>query len=204
MINYIWLFFIVSSVILALLNGRMQEVFQSIVSSCELAVTLSIGLIGIMAFWLGLMKIAQQAGLMKVIARSLSPLLRRLFPDVPKNHPVQADIAMNVSANALGLGNAATPFGIKAMEGLQELNPNSDKKTASDSMCTFLAINTAGVQLIPVTVIAILASLHATNPTDIIVPTILTTLIAVTIGTAFVKLMIRLSPDEGKRRKEKP
>ncbi len=199
MINYIWLFFIVSSVIISLFNNRIDDVFHAILSSCEQAVTISIGLIGIMAFWLGLMKIAEASGLLRVLAKALSPVIRFLFPDLPKNHPVQADITMNVSANALGLGNAATPFGIKAMEGLQELNQN-DKKTASDAMCTFLTINTAGVQLIPVTAVAILASLKAENPTDIIVPTIITTLSALIIGVLFVKCLIKWRPEPAKRK----
>ncbi len=199
MINYIWLFFIVSSVVISLFNNRIDDVFRAILSSCEQAVTISIGLIGIMAFWLGLMKIAEASGLLRVLAKALSPVIRFLFPDIPKNHPVQADITMNVSANALGLGNAATPFGIKAMEGLQELNQN-DKKTASDAMCTFLTINTAGVQLIPVTAVAILASLKAENPTDIIVPTIITTLSALIIGVLFVKCLIKWRPEPAKRK----
>ncbi len=199
MINYIWLFFIVSSVIISLFNNRIDDVFHAILSSCEQAVTISIGLIGIMAFWLGLMKIAEASGLLRVLAKALSPVIRFLFPDIPKNHPVQADITMNVSANALGLGNAATPFGIKAMEGLQELNQN-DKKTASDAMCTFLTINTAGVQLIPVTAVAILASLKAENPTDIIVPTIITTVSALIIGVLFVKCLIKWRPEPAKRK----
>ncbi len=199
MINYIWLFFIVSSVVISLFNNKINEVFNAMLSSCEQAVTISIGLIGIMAFWLGLMKIAEVSGLMKLIAKALSPIIRLLFPDVPKNHPVQADITMNVSANALGLGNAATPFGIKAMEGLQDLNKN-DKKTASDAMCTFLTINTAGVQLIPVTAIAILAALKSDNPTQIIVPTIITTASALTIGILFVKFLIKVRPEPDKRK----
>ncbi len=199
MINYIWLFFIVSSVVISLFNNRIDDVFHAILSSCEQAVTISIGLIGIMAFWLGLMKIAEASGLLRVLAKALSPVIRFLFPDIPKNHPVQADITMNVSANALGLGNAATPFGIKAMEGLQELNQN-DKKTASDAMCTFLTINTAGVQLIPVTAVAILASLKAENPTDIIVPTIITTVSALIIGVLFVKCLIKWRPEPAKRK----
>lgn len=199
MINYIWLFFIVSSVIISLFNNKIEDVFHSILYSCEQAVTISFGLIGMMAFWLGLMKIAEASGLLRVIAKALSPVIRFLFPDIPKNHPVQADITMNVSANALGLGNAATPFGIKAMEGLQDLNRNR-KDTASDAMCTFLTINTAGVQIIPVTAIAILASLKAENPTEIILPTIVTTASALFIGIVFVKCLIKLWPEPAKRK----
>lgn len=199
MINYIWLFFIVSSVVISLFNNKIEDVFRSILYSCEQAVTISFGLIGMMAFWLGLMKIAEASGLLRVIAKVLSPVIRFLFPDIPKNHPVQADITMNVSANALGLGNAATPFGIKAMEGLQDLNRNR-KDTASDAMCTFLTINTAGVQIIPVTAIAILASLKAENPTEIILPTIVTTASALFIGIVFVKCLIKLWPEPAKRK----
>ncbi len=202
MINYIWLFFIVSSVIISLLNNKIYDVFNSLLLSCEQAVTISIGLIGIMSFWLGLMKIAEVSGMLQLIAKIFSPVIRFLFPNVPKNHPVQADIAMNISANALGLGNAATPFGIKAMEGLQELNKNK-KDTASDDMCTFLTINTAGIQLIPVSVIAILASLKASNPSEIIVPTIITTFSALIIGVIFVKLLIKIKPEPAKRKGNK-
>lgn len=200
MMNYIWLFFIVSSVIIGLYNGKMAEVSAAVLNASSMAVTVSFGLIGIMSLWLGLMHIAQKAGLLDVIAKIFSPVLRLLFPSIPKKDPVQADIAMNISANALGLGNAATPFGIKAMEGLQRLNPN-DKDTASDDMCTFLAINTAGVQILPISVIAILMSLGSVNATDIIVPTILTTFGALVIGIVCVKILIKLSPQPAKTNK---
>ena len=194
MMNYIWLFFIFSSVVVGIVNGKMKEVSDAIISASSSAVEISIGLIGIMTLWLGLMHIAQKAGLIDLLAKVFSPILRLIFPSIPKDDPVQADIAMNVTANALGLGNAATPMGIKAMEGLQRLNPNK-KDTASDDMCTFLTINTAGVQLLPVSVIAILASLGSTNATDIILPTILTTFGALIIGILFVKLLIKISPE---------
>lgn len=210
MINWVWLFFIVCSVIVALLGGnsdeiyaRMEGIFNSIPSSCTQAVTISIGLIGIMAFWMGIMKIAEKSGLMALIARALSPVIRLLFPDIPKKHPVQGDITMNVAANALGLGNAATPFGIKAMEGLQEINKNKDKSVASDSMCIFLTMNTAGVQLIPISVMAILISLEGTNVTDIILPTLITTLTALVLGLIFVRILIKLSPEPSKKKGNK-
>ena len=193
MMNYIWLF----SVVVGIINGKMKEVSDAIISASSSAVEISIGLIGIMTLWLGLMHIAQKAGLIDLLAKVFSPILRLIFPSIPKDDPVQADIAMNVTANALGLGNAATPMGIKAMEGLQRLNPNK-KDTASDDMCTFLTINTAGVQLLPVSVIAILASLGSTNATDIILPTILTTFGALVIGILFVKLLIKISPESKK------
>lgn len=196
--NYIWLFLIVSSVVVGLFYGKMREVSDAILTASSTAVTVSLGLIGIMSLWLGLMHIAQKAGLLQLIAKVLSPVLRLIFPDVPKDSSVQADIAMNITANALGLGNAATPIGIKAMEGLQQLNKNP-KNTASDAMCTFLTINTAGVQILPISVMAILMSLGAVNASDIILPTFLTTAGALIIGVTFVKALIKLSPEPAKR-----
>ena len=198
--NYIWLFFILSSVIVGLYNGKMADVSAAVLEASSNAVTISFGLIGIMSFWLGLMHIAQKAGLLNLISKIFSPILRFIFPSIPKDDTVHADIAMNVTANALGLGNAATPMGIKAMEGLQRLNEN-DKDTASDAMCTFLTINTAGIQLLPISVIAILMSLGDKNPTDIILPTILTTFGALTIGLIAVKLLIKLKPERKYKKK---
>ena len=199
MMNWIWLFFILSSVIISIFNGKIVDVSNAILSSAQSAVTICIGLVGIMALWLGLMRIAQQSGMIDCIAHFLSPLLKRLFPGVPKNDPVQADIALNISANALGLGNAATPFGIKAMEGLKRLNPNKPD-TASDDMCTFLTINTAGVQLIPVSAIAILMAVGSENPGEILLPTLISTFSALCIGVIFVKCLIKLSPNPGKKK----
>lgn len=199
--NYIWSFLIVCSVIVAFFTHKMQEVSNAIMESSGQAVTICIGLIGVMSLWLGVMQIAQKAGLLDLFAKLLSPVLRLIFPDIPKDNPVQADITMNVAANALGLGNAATPMGIKAMEGLQKLNKNP-KDTASDSMCTFLTINTAGVQILPISVIAILMSLGATNATDIILPTLLTTFGALIIGILFVKFLIKISPEPAKKKEK--
>ena len=198
MINYIWLFFVVSSVVFAFSTGKMQDVSDSVFSSAQSAVEISIGLIGIMSLWLGIVEIAKRAKLLEAFSKLISPVLRLIFPSIPKNDEVQSDIAMNVASNALGLGNAATPFGIKAMEGLQRLNKN-EKDTASDDMCTFLTINTAGVQLIPITVISILVSLGGTNPTDIILPTLISTFGALVIGLAFVKFLIKISPEPSKK-----
>lgn len=202
MINYIWLFFVVVSVVLAFFTGKMQAVSESVFASAQSAVEISIGLIGVMALWLGIVEIAKRAGLMEAFAKLISPVLRLIFPSIPKDDPVQADIAMNITSNALGLGNAATPFGIKAMEGLQRLNKN-EKDTASDDMCTFLTINTAGVQLIPVTVIGILLSLKATDPSDIILPTIIATFGALVIGLIFVKVLIHFFPESSKKKGDK-
>ena len=201
MMNYIWLFFILTSVAVGMYNGKMSDVSTAVLEASSTAVTISFGLIGIMSFWLGLMHIAQKAGLLKLLARLFSPILRFIFPSLPKDDPVHADIAMNVTANALGLGNAATPLGIKAMEGLQRLNKN-DKDTASDAMCTFLTINTAGIQLLPISVIAILMSLGFENPTEIILPTIITTFGALLIGLITVRILIKLKPEKGEKRND--
>ena len=135
-----------------------------------------------MTFWLGIMKIAEKSGIVEWLSKVLRPIAKWIFPEIPKNSPIIGDIAMNFSANALGLANAATPIGIKAMEGMQELN--KDKESASDPMCTLLAMNTAGFQLIPATVIAILAANGCERPTEIIFPTLIVT------GTAFVSAII--------------
>lgn len=145
---------------------KMKEVTNAIIDYASTAVKIALGLIGIMALWLGVMKIAEQSGLVKIIANSVRPITRFLFPDVPQDHPAIGSIIMNISANMLGLGNAATPFGLKAMEELDKLNPN--KGTATNAMCTFLAINTAGLTLIPATAIAVRAASGSSEPTIII------------------------------------
>jgi spore maturation protein A len=140
------------------------------------AVAVCIGLISILVFWLGMMKIAQDAGLLEKLAKVLRPIAKFLFPGVPENHPAMGYILSNMSANLFGLGNAATPMGLKAMEELQKLNP--DKKTATPAMCTLLALNTSGLTLIPTTIIGIRMKYESVNPTEIIGPTLLATFIA--------------------------
>lgn len=186
MINYIWFFMIAIGIIIGMINGKMDEVSKAIVDSSESAVMISIGLIGIMSLWLGIMEIAEKSGLMEILSRFLKPIIIKLFPDVPKDHPAIGAMIMNISANMLGLGNAATPFGIKAMEYLQELNK---KDTASNSMCTFLVINTASVQLIPAVMMGIRASLGAKNPADFVIPGIMSSTTALIIGVITVKLL---------------
>ena len=190
MLGYIWFFFIISSIVIAAFNGKIDAVVQAIVDSAELAVNISLSLIGVMAFWLGIMKIAEKSGIIALISRAIKPITKRLFPYVPPEHPAVGNMAMNFTANALGVTNAATPIGIKAMQELQELN--EDKKVASNAMCTFLAINTAGVQLVPASIIAVLAAAGAKNPTVIIGPTFLATLIALTTAIVVVKTLERL------------
>jgi len=143
MMNWIWLGFILISVLCGAATGRMEAVTQASIESAKSAVELALGLIRVMAFWLGVMKVAEHAGMLVALAQKIRPLMRRLFPEVPDDHPALSSMIMNISANMLGLGNAATPFGIKAMMQLNQLNPK--KGVASDPMCLFLAINTSNV-----------------------------------------------------------
>ncbi|UMZ73902.1 nucleoside recognition domain-containing protein [Natranaerofaba carboxydovora] len=174
MVNYIWLFFIVGGILFSLFNGNIDDVTNALFNSADEAVNLSIGLISIMSFWLGIMKIIEKSGLIRVINKILTPIAKFLFPDVPKDHPAMNAILMNMSANLLGMGNAATPFGIKAMQNLQELNDKKDR--ATDSMCTFLAINTSSITLIPTTVLGIRAAAGSQEPTEIVGTTLIATL----------------------------
>ena len=143
------------AVVVGIFTGNIDAVTEAAINMAKAAVEIAIGLIGIMALWLGTMKIAEESGLIQIIARALRPITIRLFPDVPEDHPAIGSIVLNMAANILGLGNAATPLGLKAMEELKELNPNKD--TATNAMCTFLAINTSSVQFIlPATVVALM------------------------------------------------
>lgn len=184
--NYIFYFLIVISIITGALNGKLSDVVNAILSGAELSVKVAFSLIGIMAFWLGMMRIAEKCGLIEIIARLIKPITKRLFNEIPENSPAVGDIAMNFSANALGLTNAATPIGIRAMEELQK--NNIDKSSASNAMCMLLAMNTAGFQLIPATVIAVLISIGYKNPTEIIAPTLLVTSIAFISAIIMAKL----------------
>lgn len=184
--NYIFYFLIVISIIVGAINGRLNEVVNSILSGAELSVKVAFSLIGIMAFWLGMMKIADKCGLITIISKIIKPITKKLFNEIPEDSPAIGDIAMSFSANAFGLTNAATPIGIKAMEELQK--HNKDKKSASNAMCMFLAMNTAGFQLIPATVIAVLISIGYKNPTEIIAPTLLVTSIAFVSAIILAKL----------------
>jgi spore maturation protein A len=163
---------------------------EGVINSAKTAVELAIGLIGIMALWLGIMKIAEQAGLIAALGRLLKPITTRIFPDVPADHPAMGAMIMNISANMLGLSNAATPFGLKAMEELNKLNPKLG--TATDSMCTFLVINTGNVQLIPATVIAIRAAAGSSNPAEILGTVIVVTFLTMIVGITSAKLLAKL------------
>ncbi|MGD1805158.1 nucleoside recognition domain-containing protein [Dapis sp. BLCC M126] len=172
-INSIWLFMIISATVIAAYNGRMTEITEASFEAAKNAVTLAIGLIGSMALWLGIIQIVETAGGMKIIASLIYPVMVKLFPDIPSSHPAMSAIILNIAANALGLGNAATPMGLKAMAEMDNLNP--EKGTATDAMCLFLAINTSSVTIIPISVITVRASAGVTNPGDIILPTIIAT-----------------------------
>jgi spore maturation protein A len=191
MLNYIWFGLIIVAVLLGGINGKIEEVTKAGLDSAGAAVTISIGLIGVMALWLGIVKIADEAGLMKLLARAIAPVLRRVFPEVPRDHPAMASMMMNIAANMLGLSNAATPLGLKAMEDLQKLNRSPG--VATNSMCTFLAVNTAGLQLIPASMISLMASAGSKEPTAIIGTTVAASAAAMVAGVLTARLLERLT-----------
>ena len=191
MLNYIWLALVLLAVAIGGWNDRLKEVTDGALDGAKTAVTIALALIGIMALWLGVMRLAERAGLVQRIAGGLRPVMRRLFPDVPPEHPAMGSMLMNMAANMLGLGNAATPLGLRAMRDLETLNPRPG--VATNAMCTFLAINTSSVQLVPTTAIAILAAAGSTRPTAIVGTALLATLCAATVAIVSVKLFERLS-----------
>jgi spore maturation protein SpmA len=191
MLNFIWLGLILLAVFLAGWNDRLGEVGTAAFDASKNAVmSLALPLAGLMALWLGMMRLAEKAGLIAVLARALRPVLTRLFPDVPANHPAMGSMLMNMAANMLGLSNAATPLGLRAMQDLEKINPHPG--TASNAMCTFLAINTSSVQLIPATAVAILATSGSTQPTAIIGTAFVATLCSTIAGLTAVKTLERL------------
>ena len=197
-LNYIWIaFFLIAAAVatVKLIFFGDVEVFPAIMNatmdSAKTGFEISLGLTAVLSLWMGIMKIGEQGGMVERLARWLSPLFRRLFPDIPEGHPVVGHIFMNLSANVLGLDNAATPLGLKAMEGLQELNPRKD--TASNPMIMFLVMNTAGLTIVPVSILAYRAQMGAAQPTDIFVPILLATLISMVIGVAITGAIQRIS-----------
>lgn len=184
--NYVFFILIALSIVIGLLNNTLNDVTNAMLTGCNTAVKISFSLIGIMAFWLGIMRIAEKSGLVVMISKLLAPIAKLLFKGVKKDSPVIGDITMSISANALGLTNAATPIGLKVMKELQEENP--DKDTASDAMCMFLGMNTAGFQIIPATVIAVLVGVGASNPSEIILPTFIVT--SLSFLTAIITALI--------------
>jgi spore maturation protein A len=189
MINWIWLGLIVFGVVIAAATGRMDVLTKAVFDAAKTAVELCIGLIGIMALWLGMMRIAEQAGLTAILGRILRPIMVRLFPDVPADHPAMGSMISNIAANMLGLGNSATALGLKAMQDLQSLNP--DKETATDAMVIFMAINTTAITIIPATVIALRVSAGSTNPTSIIGTTLIACSTATVVAVTSAKLLQR-------------
>jgi len=190
MLNGLFVFVIVASILLAALTGRMEQLSQAVLSSAGEAVTLAIGLVGVMAFFLGLMRVAEDAGLLRRVARAIGPVMRLLFPDVPSDHPAMSAMILNISSNMLGLANAATPFGIRAMEELDKLN--SRKGTASNAMVLFLAINTAGLAVLPSGVIGLRASLGSADAAGILLPTWFASGCATIVGVLVATLLSRL------------
>lgn len=191
MLNYIWLGLVLLAVLLGGFEGKLQEVTGAAFEACKTAVmTIALPLAGVMALWLGLMKIAERSGLVNLLARALRPILRWLFPEVPANHPAMGSMVMNMAANMLGLSNAATPLGLRAMQDLEKLNPHPG--TATNAMCTFLAINTSSIQLIPATTVALLAAAGSKNPTVVIGTAFFATCCSTIAGVLAVKTLERL------------
>lgn len=197
-LNYIWIAFFVIAFVVALAKlifwGDTEiftEIMNSTFSSSKTAFEISLGLTGILSLWLGIMKIGENSGLINALSRFLSPVLSKLFPEIPKGHPVMGSMFMNIAANMLGLDNAATPMGLKAMKELQELNPEKD--TATNSMIMFLVMNTSGLMLIPISIMVYRAQMGATQPTDVFIPILLTTFISTLAGVTAVSISQRIN-----------
>lgn len=197
-LNYIWIAFFVIAFVIALVKliflgdtGVFPAIMTGTFDSAKTAFTISLGLTGVLSMWLGIMKIGERGGVVNVIARVLSPVFSRLFPGIPKGHPVTGSIFMNIAANMLGLDNAATPLGLKAMEQLQELNPKKD--TATNPMIMFLVLNTSGLTLIPVSIMVYRAQMGAAQPTDIFIPILLSTFFAMLMGVISTSIFQRIN-----------
>lgn len=197
-LNYIWISFFLAAFVAAsiqLIGFGNTEIFPAIIqstfASSNTAFEISLGLTGVLSLWMGIMRIGEQGGVIQWFSKWLSPIFCRLFPDIPKGHPVTGNIFMNLAANMLGLDNAATPLGLKAMEGLQELNPKKD--TASNPMIMFLVLNTSGLTLIPISIMVYRAQLGAAQPTDVFVPILLATFFSTLAGIIAVSLYQRIN-----------
>jgi len=188
--NLVFVLLFVVALLCGAVRGDVKAVGQGALDGASQAVTLAIGLVGVMTLWLGLLKIAEKAGLVEKLARAARPVFRPLFREVPDGHPAISAMLLNIAANMLGLGNAATPFGIKAMEELEKLNPNPG--TATNAQVLFLAINTASIQLVPTTVIALRASAHSSDPAGVLVPTLCATACALVAAVVVAKLLERV------------
>lgn len=190
MLNIIWLSMLFIAVIVGFIEGRLDKVVLAVTDSAKLGFELALGLTAIMSLWLGIMRIASESGLINIVARLLSPIMRRLFPEVPVDDPAMGAMVLNIAANMLGMANAATPFGLQAMKELQRLNDHVN--TASNSMCTFLAINTSSVQLIPATAMAFLAANGAIHPSSVIFSSLVATSISTIVAIVSVKQLAKL------------
>lgn len=193
MLNYVWFGLMAIALVVAMINGTAEGVTKGAIDSAKTAVDIALGLVGIMTLWLGIMRVAEKAGLISILGRALRPFSRLLFPELPPDHPAIGAMIMNIAANMLGLSNAATPLGIKAMEELQTANEGR-KDTASNAMVTFLALNTSGIQLIPATIIAVLGAAGSKSPTAIIVTTIIATLSGAITAVTVAKILQRFFP----------
>lgn len=189
MLNIIWPVFIIISYLYAICVGNVSEITQSVFDSCKSAVDLSITFLGTMCLWTGIMQIAKKTTLINKLTNFLKPIMKILFPDIKEDDTAYEEISMNMVANILGLGNAATPLGLKAMKTMQKANPHKDKLT--NSMAMFIIINTASIQIIPTTVIAIRSSLGSSNPTSIIIPVWIATISAALLGTISAKVLMK-------------
>lgn len=190
MMNYIWVGLVVLGAVFGVVNGTIADVQQSIFDFAATGAEIAIGLMGTLCFFCGLMRVAEEAHLTDWLGRVLRPVLVRLFPDVPAEHPAMAAMVMNIAANVIGLGNAATPFGLAAMKELQKLNQTKDM--ATDAMCMFLAINTSSVTLLPTTLIALRSAAGSANPTEIVGPVILATIISTATGIICAKVFSKM------------
>ena len=188
--NYIWIALMVISLVVGALTGNLGAVTSAAVEYAQTAVDISLGLIGIMAFWLGIMKIAEEGGIIRILSRAIRPVARFLFPNIPSDHPAIGTMLMNIIANWLGLGNAATPLGLKAMKELQKLNKSED--TATNAMVVFLALHIASIIFIPMTVIAVRAKLGSANPFEIISTAVFASTCATIAAVTAAKLFQRL------------
>ncbi len=183
----VWIFMIITSFVFAIYNGNLEEVIKAVFDSTNTALELCLGIAGTLCMWSGFMKIAEKSGLVQSLSKITKPIIKLLFPELPKDSEASGHIAMNMTANILGLGNVATPIGLKAMEKLQEYNLKKD--TLSNSMLMFLVLNTASIQLIPTSVIALRSNYGSQSPTSIVIPTILSSIISVLVGIIFVKII---------------
>lgn len=190
MLNSIWPIFIIISISFAIVTGNIEKINNSIFESASTAVELTITMLGTMCLWNGIMEIASNTSIIDKVLKLLKPILKKLFPKIKENSKEYKEMSMNIIANLLGLGNAATPLGLKAMQTLQE--KNADKKTLTDTMAMFIVLNTASLQIIPTTVISIRASLNSTNPTKIIVPVWIATISAAIAGILAIKIFARI------------